>query len=159
MASPFSAVNSDNRRHGDPFPLVVPRAPVDAAAYQVDDFVPPRRLFSDPRLAESLGALNSLEHTAVAGLKTPAAFASDRLSSAQVSVVGRVARRLARYPRHDDDLTDKTALASLLAGRSWYSDMDVHQRVDYNPDHLKIFRKNLAPKPLGPRLMGDARGL
>ena len=116
MAFTPTSGNSDNRRHGDPFPLVAPRTPVDAAAYQVDDFVPPRRLLSDPRLAESLGALNSLEHTAVVGLKRPAALASDRLSSAQVSVVGRVARRLARYPRQDDDLTDNTALASLLVG-------------------------------------------
>ena len=151
--------NSQNRRHGDPFPLVAPRVPADAAAYRVDDFVPSRRLLSDPRLSESLGALNSLEHTAVAGLKRPAALASDRLTSAQVSVAGRVARRLARYPRQDDDLTDESALTSLLAGRGWYSDMDVHQRVDYNPDHLKIFRKKLVPRPLAPRLTGDARDL
>ena len=95
----------------------------------------------------------------MAGLKRPAALASDRLSSAQVSVTGRVARRMARYPRQDDDLTDESALTSLLAGRSWYSDMDVHQRVDYNPDHLKIFRKKLVPRPLAPRLTGDARDL
>ena len=159
MSSARTSGNSQGRRHGDPFPLVAPRASVDAAAYRVDDFVPSRRLLSDPRLAESLGALNSLEHTAVAGLKRPAALASDRLTSAQVSVTGRVARRLARYPRQDDDLTDESALASLLAGRSWYSDMDVHQRVDYNPDHLKIFRKKLVPRPLAPRLNGDARDL
>ena len=50
-------------------------------------------------------------------------------------------------------------LNELLKGRSCYTDDTSHARVPYNLEHLKkIFKKNIRPLPLLPRLDGEARG-
>ena len=156
MASKKSYDNE--RKHGHPFPL---GGPVPGSAWDTRSggAAATESTIADPRLAEAVGALNSLERAAVRGFWPPKAHNSTSVTDSQRSVFERLCRSIKRYPCPVAPSRDMHALDDLLKRRSSYSDSLAHSRAPYNPNHLKIFQKQIRPQPLGRRLSGEAARL
>ena len=131
------------RCHGDPFPLPCVFSDINYEDYRLGDFVPDEASFSDPRLAECIRGLNSMESAKIAREVPPTA--NSRPSTSQRSCLSRTMRALRRYAIDPNEGSDQSCLRDLFKPKDFYSLGDGHTRVPYSKKKLKLFTKSFPP--------------
>ena len=103
-------LRSENRRHGDPFPLpgrIFGRGALSCGDLDVDAT---RSKLRDPRLAETLRSLNFLESGGSEGLGPKPAIDVHQLSGPQRSIVARIIRQFDHFGADELGGTDRECL-------------------------------------------------
>ena len=141
------------RRHGDPFPLPVPRRSALSDRSGLPRYAAQRRARAhaiDLRVHEAVVSLNALAQHSVHGgfrLDRRAAYAATQPSSTQAAVLGRIRSSCARYGKQPVDLLPRGALLELLHITDLYAAAPCRV-APFDPAKLKILQRSFVPKPI-----------
>ena len=138
------------RRHGDPFPLPVPRRSALPDRSGLPRYAAQRRARAhaiDLRVHEAVVSLNALAQHSVRGGFRLDRRAADAATQPQAAVLGRIRSSCARYGKQPVDLLPRGALLELLHTTDLYAAAPCRV-APFDPSKLKILQKSFVPKPI-----------